>query len=315
MFREKRVLIVLTGCLFISSSFVQASGLEQTGKVCAAAGAVLVGIGGFMGLCGWLFSESDEQLSRNVQDEYKQLCDVYSSMVQKLEQTYHLYRIDARERHRIITDVNETLLYDFAVQSWRDNKNMTWLCNTLSSKVSSLRSRSSKLAGRLYELRAKVYTDYEAQRMLREMNELVETINQALPHFELLRDYVMQHKSYFALYEAEDRLRTRYERELQVLTDYPDDRAYIRREIKRVVVQTSGKYPHIGYVEQLDRDIQTVEDVIARSAYNYADRLRWVRWISENLSYIKGIVVVEPAYTDEIRMRERERVEREQGVY
>lgn len=282
--------------------------------IAAITGGTIVGVIVLIEFYKWLAKESDTQLLSNTKKIIHELEDTYGIMVQIIEEPCHVGSVlDQVDRACILNELNESVLYALALKSWNTQKHMEYYYNNLRNLISVLHMRKERLLNRINELREAdaAYVDYVSYSMLQELEALLKKIKQLLPHVELLRDYINKYLTYFALFELEDLLRNRYQDELRVLTDYPNNYDYIKQEIKRCIYvhMQTNKYPYVDYVEMLDADVQQLTRIIRQARYAYTDRIRWSQWIVDSLGYIKGIVTADPQYTQEVREREREQMQ------
>jgi hypothetical protein len=120
------------------------------------------------------------------------------------------------------------------------------------------------------------------------------------------------HESYFRLFNDEVRIAQEYAKELEIVNLYIHDQYQQLNALKRFIMANERQsYPLLVYIERIERKIETLNNDIARTAYNYADRLYWVRSLRDTLSNIKGLIAADPAYAQEIRDQEHARLERE----
>lgn len=299
-------------CVLIGIRATECAITKKNVAIAAAiTGGTIVGIIALAELYKWLSKESDTQLLNNTKKVLHELEDMYAAMVQTVEGPYHVGTLlVAADRTIILNTINETILYDLALKAWNMQKHMEYYYNNLRDLLSILHVRKERLIIRINDLSEadNAYVDYVAYSLVQEMDALVKKLKKILPHFELLRDYLNKHSTYFVLFELEDVLRNRYQDELRVLTDYPNNNDYIKQEIKRCIYANfqASSYPHVRYVEALDADMQQLTRSIRQARYAYTDRIRWSQWVVDSLQYIKSIVTADPQYTQEIRERERE---------
>lgn len=285
---------------------------EDVLKGCTIAGLVAVSIGGIVGLYKWISYESDTQLIQNARIEYTDLYALSKDCITLLERAYQIHTLTPSDSKRIISDINEAVLYEIALQFWRNKKSIDNYRNSLQMSIINLHTRRSQLLMRIHALKQDSYTNYN--QMAKEMEGLAKTLEQWLPHFELLRDYLWYHRTYFALFEKEDTIRVRYQYELQAMTDQPYNRDYIKQQIKQAIalrqLHENYKYPYMHYVEEIDGNVADLKKCLEHTTLPYTDRIGWSAWTKDSLHYIKQLVIADYSYIQELEFRERQKNER-----
>jgi len=293
---------------------VRADAWDDIGKPLAIGGALIAGVGGLIGLGSWLASETDQELLNRSRTSYQQIRTNHNPLIVKLENAYNI--TGSYLNTQVVRTVNEPLLYDFAGEFVRLQQDASSYTSQLNNDISELRSLSDRLQRRMNELRTASYQDFSLREMVQQMHAIRETIRSGLPHVELLRDYLAEHKTYFVIYDTEHSVRKKYSRELAVLSNGYYDRILLLDEIKFVVMANQSyerqMYPYLHYVARLEEQIAILEQSLKRPAYNYADRIGWARWVLDNLLYVKSLIIAADAYAQEWRDRERAALEREQ---
>ncbi len=314
MKNNKRTVLLLS--FFLPFSLLVPSGISaegfwhDAGKGCLAAGAAIVGIGGLITAANWLFSESDRDLYERAHRQYTDAYNCYGDTVNWFAQTFHFTQVTASVRDRVLHDCSEPVLYEIATKLWTHNEREYNYRSNLRYSLDQLQSCYNKLLTRIRAIQDSEY-DYEVAQVLGQMRTLVRTIESSLPNLRLFSDYLENHRSYFALYESDGKIRNYYQTECNIINQYRHDTYRLVQELMRCALsKQTGSYRLVSYVRELESYLSDVKSRVRRLAYNYASRIALARELIDILAYIKGVIVADPTYTQELRDYEHASIER-----
>lgn len=266
-------------------------------------GLAAVGYGLYK-LCDWLFSPSNQTLIKNAEAAIR-VAHAHDETIFCVEGAFNGIPDGLREQKKLIESVYEPLLYQLAL---KHAKSVEW---NLNSSLSKLRENHTALAERINKLRAAP----EHTAIMITMQDLDQEIIGLLLKIEFVHEYLAHHRSYFTLFEHESTIMRSYEAELQALTHYAQNQAYVKEALRARVMQNASynrnSYPFMTYIEALQSNMNTLMSGMNSLAYNYPNRLQAAGNLLQNLQIIHSIVIIEDAYHQELRDYKKEQLERQ----
>jgi len=267
-----------------------------------AAGTICVG-GVIYLLCKAFCSESDEQVVQKAEQKIPVYRATYSDMIGLCKAHTHSPQSDY-----------EDFLYTLAVKKHHQAGIYSYLSD-LNSVIQELEKARTELVKRI--------PNQSAYALKKDMQTAVSDIQTLLNDLIALRDILATHKSYFELYQTESVIGERYARERIVLAHAYGDRNAEMFAIRQYVVaesSTSGSpFPRVSYIKPLDRDIASFEERIRHTGH-YPRRVQLAQQLLQSLRAIKGYIVTDATYAQEIisyeqdqREKERIRIEQEKA--
>lgn len=181
----------------------------------------------------------------------------------------------------------------------------------LNSQISHLSSLATKMAKRIRSIESKNYTDHQTHNELIAFKQLSEQIRAELPLYEQLHVFFKSHQTYFNLFQREVEIRKEYVNEINIINNHHADISTCFALLK--VQATSGeycKYPLTRYVQRLQNAISRLTNQLAITS-GYPQRISWCADLKNQLTFAKGIISADPAYTAETIALEKEKIERE----
>lgn len=309
----KSRILVLFMLFGMSGHHMNASNTGEKMLIGAAIGAAAVGVAS---LISWATSESDDQLLNNTRQQYQNALNTFNPFIIRLKTHFGVAVPTSFEIGRVSSSIDEVILYEFALEFWKTKTLIANYNHELSNAISSLQNRRAVLRERMSVLRDMGYVDVTARIMIDSMREMVESIEQATPWMELLRDFFYSHKSYYQLFETEAWIRNRYGIELEAVKSFAYDRIAVEREVSRAIMvrqtQEGWSYPIMAYLAQLDSDLNSFESAMRKVKKSYRERMAWASQAYDSLKYIRSMVATSIRYVDEFNERERSRLERQQ---
>jgi len=265
------------------------------GALCAASGVYL------LGYCfGWWGYESHERLIECGNQKLQELGQYWSmtNIIRTSEMQF--------DPHRTF---NEPLLYQLAFTK-RASDSVDKYIMTLKNQMYYARDVCSRIEKRSLKLKNK--SDWhEVRETCYALDEVSNKLYRSIKDLDVLVAHIDTHMSYFKLFECEDYVRNYYAQELALLDQYTDP--YTIREGVRVAAfsKFSGPFALIAFVNSLKGHITCLEDLVLRSAYNYATRIAYARDLVARLQRIERIVISDNEYAHVVLEYQREQREKE----
>ena len=221
------------------------------------------------------------------------------------------------EKKQVTNDVgmvDESLLYELALAK-RGGASIDAYMGNVRSHINALSSSQKDLEKRAYELK----NDHKIKYLHDRIYGLIRQIRESLQKMSFFIQYLEAHRSYFRLFEIEDRFGKRYKRELDLITQMPYyDYALIKALRACVLSKYAGAFALIEYVHTLKQDVIELERTVSGPAFNYENRLSNAQMLVTQLAGIRDLIISDdeyvrllPAYEHAQREKERLRLERE----
>lgn len=304
----KKIVCIAIMALSILPSPVYASGVNSNNDdeiklfAMVAAGAICIG-GGIYLFCKAFCSESDEQVLQKAQQKIPVYRATYSDMI-------GLCKAHTNAPHSDYED----FLYTLAVKKHHQAGIYSYLSD-LNSAIQELEKVRTELSKRI--------PNQSTYTLKKDMQTTVSDIQTLLNDLIALRDILATHKSYFELYQTESVIGERYARERIVLAHAYGDRNAEMFAIRHYVIAESSAsgspFPRVSYIKPLDRDIASFEERIRHTGH-YPRRVQLAQQLLQSLRAIKGYIVTDATYAQEIisyeqdqREKERIRIEQEKA--
>ncbi len=313
------LLIILTSC---ASS--QLHGVYESGRTSSSSHLksqdLLWGVLGVVGTmtgvyalgrwCGWWGEASNDTLLESGRNNLAK-ADKYQGILRLIMRAHEGNTFD------IVHQLDEELLYECALAKRAASSIDSYIGN-LRSHIADLKSSHRSLSDRMNDL-SHDKNWHEVKYVHDRMDNLGRQIKDVVGELELLYAFLHEHKSYFKLFETEDKFAQRYRREIEVLQQYADDEYACRKALRSCILsQYSGAFSLIDFVQKLKRDIPALEHVLERPAYNYATRSGYAHALLQTLCKMREFVVSDKEYVCMLaqyehaqREKERLRLERE----
>ncbi len=282
------------------------NGVPEVAQVAIGVGC-LAAIGyGLYKFCDWLFTPSDEKVFQKGLDAVQYAHACHDGIIGFMEFHYSAIPDSHKDQKKLIQDINESLLYDFAISYKKDSSIDSILVN-MANSISSLQSAHASLADRIKKLRK---TDSNPT-MIATMQQLDQEIVGLLCKLEFVHDYFTHHRSYYSLFELESRLMRAYEFELSAVNQ---NSVYVKDAVRASVMRHASAragYPYMHYVDRVQADCNALGGAINSLAYHYANRIGAAGSLLQNLKIVHTIVVAEDAYHQELRDYKKEQLEKQ----
>lgn len=219
-------------------------------------------------------------------------------------------------KRRLEFHSQEPTLYSIALIV-REAASFNAYTSSLNGFISDLKSLSQKLIKRLHKLERKHKT-YDS-RLMEEMRMDIQLLALIKKDLQDIADYLQAHRTYFKLFEQEDRLLQKYSRECDMLQQYARHNHLLAdalyRSLQRHDLATFGL---LSTIDELKRNTKTLKDALRAANGNYIERSRFAGLFLQSLEEVYNIVVTSPAYHTLLiqhetaeREKERLRLERE----
>lgn len=271
---------------------------NEFAKGLVALGAAAASVGGLLWAVSSLTQESDVQIAERAERELHATLRTYEPYLSAVENTLSAGvtagSIEEKSLYAIAQYIEQNAFYNLAFQ-----------INSVSSRLRSLEQELS-------------YRSIQAQKdhvygachgTMRRVSQAISTL---CDRIERVSRIVEPHRSYIQLFLAELSVRKDYVRELDVMQNYQHDPYQQSQALKRIIVASgNSKYPCINYVKTIDRTIDNLSRTINNCAYYYHDRIGWAKLLNENLLAIKGSIVTDPLYSQELYAQRMENLEYE----
>jgi hypothetical protein len=171
----------------------------------------------------------------------------------------------------------------------------------LQSCIKDLRKRIHNLEGK--------YNNYEDQRRLATMRNLLQRSDQLYADIVLLAQCLECHKTYLALCNTIGKTHTRYAQEINIVTS---ERYTLITELKQYIISHDGsRYAFKNFVKEIEADIANVNSRIYALARTYSSAQNDASTLLNRLTYIKNLIVSDPRYQQELYEWEQARLERQ----
>lgn len=277
--------------------------LEEIGKAGLVLGAIGLATYGIIKLGNWLFNQSDEALADEAQQCINEVSSHYAPITVLLNNTYP----DSFNCKECINNVSEQVLYELAKAKHSDADIAIYL-KQLAKTTKKLENQAKNLRNRIHILQAKLDQNYETHKIITKMQTLEKQIQSTLPTLKFAYDYLKHHESFFALFEVEDAMMYRYEKDLRAADSHDGDINYIRDMIHQSVMlyqrQHHVPYPYRWYLTRLEADISTMHIAINKLSYEYTNRYNVATALCNKLEFIRETLIGSSFYADELHAYE-----------
>ena len=277
--------------------------IEEVGKIGLVVGAVGLATYGLVKLGGWLFNKSDETATEQAQKSVREASAQYSSITTILGDAY-AGSIDPQE---CINNISEPVLYEIAKAKYHDADIAVYL-RQFASTINNIEKQAKNLRSRISSALSQPDQDYETLRLIARMKAIENQIQSVLPSLTFAYDYLKHHESFFALFETEDCMMYRYERDLHAIDSYKGDLSYLREMIHQSVMlyqrRHSDPYPYRWYLKRLEEDIHVMHVAMNKLSYEYTNRYNVANALCNKLEFIRETLIGSPYYSDELRAYE-----------
>lgn len=275
---------------------------QQVGKVGLALGAVGLATYGAAKIGGWLWGQTDETCIKKAQKACKQAAANFANMSSILQSQLPHNSFDVTNM-----EVSEEILYQMATAKYHDAPISSYI-SKLKTCINELEDYLKSIIKRKDALRMNISRDYQATKLYNKMSTVQMQLEAILPPLQLTYQCLKTHESFFALFELEDVLAYRYERDLHAVQVNKQDSRYLREMIHQsVMLQQAthhGLYPYHWYLHNLQDDITFLSRAINSLDFNYVNRRNVATALYDNLLVIQQTIVASPYYAQEIRAME-----------
>ena len=277
--------------------------LDEAGKIGLIVGAVALATYGLVKLGSWLFNKSDETATDQAQQSIREASAQYTNITTILGNAYAGYT----DRQACINTISEPILYEIATAKYHDADIALYL-KRFASTLKKINKHAKSLHERIHAAQFQSDQTYEALRIIARMKAIENQIQAALPALTFAYDYLKHHESYFTLFEAEDNMMYRYERDLYAVDSYHGDMTYMREMIHQSVMLYQRRhhdpYPYRWYLKRLEDDIHVMHAAMNNVAYDYTNRFNVANTLCNKLEFIRETLIGSPYYADELRAYE-----------
>ncbi len=267
--------------------------------VCAACLAAYV----FMRLGTWLLEKSDEMAVDHARSTCRAAAARYANVTAIVDAAYP----PSPNRDGYIHEVNERVLYDIAMARYHGVDIKTSVLD-MRAELSALNVQLSIVQNCIYDVGVDLADRQELMPKYERMKEVEWQLETTIATLHFAHDYLEHHISYFVLFETEDMLSSRYERELNILETADDDMDYAREAIGQSVALWCTNhykpYPYGWYLSRLERDLQSLRVAIDGLAYEYSKRRSVASNLNDRLEIIKEVLDGSPTYGQELHTGE-----------
>ena len=279
------------------------TGIEEVGKVGLIIGVVGLATYGMVKIGEWLFHKSDETVTELAQKTLREASAQYVQITAILNKNY----AGTADRETCITDISEPTLYEIARTKYHDADIALYLQH-LASTIQHLHKYAKNLHERIQITQSQETQDYGTLRLIARMKSVESDMQTMLPSLTFTFDYLSYHQSFFALFETEDSMMYRYERDLHAINSYQGDLSYLREMIHQSVMlyqrRHADPYPYRWYLKRLEDDIHLLHVAINRLACAYINRINVAQVLCNKLEFIRETLIGSPYYADELRAYE-----------
>ena len=226
--------------------------LDDVGTIGLAVGTAGLAVYGLAKLGSWLFTKSDETVTEQAQKDVREASAQYANITTILRDAYAGYT----DRQACINNISESVLYELAKAKYHDADIAIYL-KRFATTLKNLDKHAQSLRERIHSAHSQPDQDYETQRLIARMKIVENQIQAVLPSLTFAYDYLKHHESFFALFEAEDNMMYRYERDLHAVESYKGDITYLRDMIHQSVMlyqrRHNDPYPYHWYLNRLKK--------------------------------------------------------------
>jgi hypothetical protein len=255
----------------------------------------------------WLLSKTDQQILMSASQNHNDAYTKYHPLFDILENWYH--------NGRSARTIDEALLYEMGMAKLQGDyigtylKKLDYTNRILRNELDTVKQRHVQLQ------QTTIHNNVEWQVMI-EFQELAARMSNLIPRLEFLSQFLHYHQSYFVLYEEESDLYGRYDRELRAMSTTADYHSRIY-EIKTAILEkfSNYQYPYLKYKEKVDWDVQNLNNIINRLAYNYYDRISAARQLYNYLVEMRELVMHDSHYYDDVQAKKHDEQERERREF
>lgn len=277
--------------------------IDDIGKVGLVIGAVGLATYGMAKFGSWLFNKSDGTIVEQAQQAMREASAQYMNLTTILADVYS----DSTDRQDCISRISETILYAIAKTKYHDADIETYIYRFLGT-IKNLDKHAKKLRDRIQALQYESDQDYQTLRIISRMKAIENQIQTMLPGLSFAYDYLKHHQTYFTLFETEDNMMYRYERDLHAVDSYQGDLSYFREMLHQSVMlyqrRHSDPYPYRWYLRRLEDDIHYMHAAMNKLSYEYSNRYNVALALCNKLELIRETLIGSPYYSDELRAYE-----------
>lgn len=285
----------------------QQSRLETATKIGLAIGAAGLATYGLVKLGCWLFGKSDESAVEAAQKNVREASAQYANITNILNKAY----AGSTDIQSCITDVSEPILYELAKAKYHDADIKLYI-KRLHQTIQKLEKQSQDLHKRIQNALSEPTPSHASLRLVARMKAAENTIQALLPLLYFAYEYLNHHIHYFALFETEDAMMYRYERDLHAIESYQGDLHYLQDMVHQSVMLYQRRhhdpYPYRWYVKRLEEDIYTLHSALEKLSYTYTNRFTVATDLYNKLEKIREIMISSSYYLDELRAYEYARL-------
>jgi hypothetical protein len=287
---------VLIGLMCTSYQSIKAENEIAKGLVVLGAAA---SVGGILWAVSALTHESDEQIAQRAEREHYTALRMYEPFIMMVE--------DTLSAGVTASSIEEKTLYTIA--RYIEQHSFYNALSEMSSASSRLRSVEQNLSYRIIQAQK----DHVYDACHSNMKRSAQAISSLCDRMDRTSRIVEPHRSYIQLFLEELSASREYARELDSMQNYQHDPYQQAQAIKRIAMTQvhPTKYPCIKYVNNIERAIDSLSCKINSCAYHYHDRIGWATLLRDTLLTIKGIMVTDPLYSQELHAQRMESLERE----
>ena len=251
----------------------------------------------------WLLNPSDENATDSALQTINEVTARYANIATILNNAY----APIHDRQACIDNISEQVLYEIAKAKYHDTAISTYL-ERFAARLKKIDKQLHNIRERIKSAQNQDSQDYATQHLIAKMKTTEDKIQAILPSLTFAHDYLSQHKNYFLLFETEDRMLYRYERDLSALEMYQGDLSYLREMIHQSVMiyqrRHADPYPYRWYILRLEEDIQLLKIAIKKFSYNYPSRHEAAYTLCNKLETIRETLLGSPYYAQELRAYE-----------
>lgn len=273
----------------------------------AAVGLVAAAAYGFYKVCDWLFTKTDEQVLHEAKICFSDVCGKTDKYIQAVKKGLGQFPESRKEQQKVIQDASEEFLYHFAVSKlYKIPGGHTFV--DYAQMVADAGKIASKRAN---ELRKKQLHE----PIIGSLEKISDELGVLHTEIVFVAEFLREHSSYFNLFDFESRMLRAYEFEITSLENYTTNSVYVREALRMAVMKKAAyeriSYPYMNYIEQLEKDVKNLKQLIDKLAYKYHNREKGAYLLLQQMETIYHIVVSEEAYRQELRDYKKEMLERE----
>jgi hypothetical protein len=258
---------------------------------------------GVIQFSNWLFRKSDEDTTELVQQTMREVTAQFTGITTILNNAYAGHS----DRESCITNISEPVLHAIARAKYHDADIALYL-KRLSVTLKKIEKQSQDLHKRIQHALAQPTPTHEIIKLISRMKVVENQIQATLPSLYFAYDYLNHHASYFALFETEDSMMYRYERDLHAIDSCQGDMHYLQDMIHQSVMlyqrRLHNPYPYRWYLKRLEEDIYALHVAINHLSYTYPDRYDVASALCYKLEKIREALIGSPYYSEELRAYE-----------